>query len=241
MSLTQEEWWDIMTTQEELDPELAAYREVNKQYGFDMIRHPLLYSIMHVDQMNAMVNKQLQMKREQLARARAAGDWNTFVYTYEKPYRITAFTHVAYLMRDRQYWELLGSIWVNSENIYQEEDLWREALSCDRYGRYWMMEKEERDHLKGGYLKTLQVYRGFHNDGREHGLSWTANPITAKWFARRHAQSGEVPRVATGTIDKKSVIAFFNGRSETEMVIFPENVRDVTIEEVGYGKERPGF
>ena len=57
----------MLDKQEQLHPELARYR-VWLQSGL-MIKHPLVFSFMHHDAMNAYVNHQLKMKQEAVQQA----------------------------------------------------------------------------------------------------------------------------------------------------------------------------
>jgi hypothetical protein len=227
--VTQDDLYALLKRPEELNPELAVYLEQNTELGFPAIRHPLVYSVVHAPQMNALVNEQLRRKRLAVQEAKRTTNWHSYVYLHERPYRLDAFRHICWLLKDKEYWSLLGSIWTDAEKIGYEQDEWRECLTADRYGRWWMMRKAERDELRLAYPRTIHVYRGFHRDDRRMGLSWTSNPIVAKWFARRLAGPDETPRVVSGVVDKRDVIAFFDGRSEYEMVLLPENVRDLFV------------
>lgn len=220
---------------EELDPELEAYIEEDDEYGWTMIRHPLVYSVMHTDHMNKQLNKMLAHKREALERALRKHDWSTYVFLHERPHRFDAFTHLVeqwVLTPPKKYWELLRDIWIDSENIYQNEEGWQNLLTDPRPGRRAMMTKEEKAALAKDFDDEITVYRGFHIEGRSRGLSWSTNSITAKFFARRLAMEGDTPMLATGTVSRSDVIAFFDGRSETEIVVLPENVRNIEITEV---------
>lgn len=217
---------------EELDPELEAYLEESDEFGWTMIRHPLVYSVIHTDQLNKQVNKMLKYKKEALERALQEENWHTYVYLHERAYRIDAFIEIEDVLPDETYWELLGQIWTDSENIYQNEEQWRDLLTSPRPGHEAMMSDDEKTALAEDPADEFPIYRGFIREGREQGLSWSTNSITAKWFARRLAQDGDTPRLATGTVSKADVIAFFDGRSETEIVVLPENVRNIEITEV---------
>jgi hypothetical protein len=223
---------ELMETQEELDPELEAYREVSEQ-GWDMIRHPLVYSVLHVPQMNALVNAQLKAKKKAMARAVHKRDWHSYVFLHEKPYRIDAFAAVCGRIGDSRYWELLGDIWTNTENMWQNQQSWTECLTAARRYRSHMMTAEERGTLNLYPARGIPVYRGFSVPGGEVGLSWTVNKTVAKFFACRLAELHHSPRIAAGFVDRRNVIAYFNGRDESEVVVLPNNVRDISITEVG--------
>src|ERR1700757_1759264 len=98
--------------EEELDPELAKYMTTNAPFGCS-IQHPLVYSIMHHDLQNHMVNKSLAYKKEALKEAVKAKKWNTVVFLHERPWRLDAFMTYAHLMTATEYWQLLGAIWID--------------------------------------------------------------------------------------------------------------------------------
>lgn len=227
---------ELLECQEDLDAELLPYFEEESDHGWPMIRHPLVYSIMHTQNQNAMVNAQLRAKKKALASAIIEERWHSYVYLHERPYRVEAFEVLANDLDvfddETGYWELLGSIWTDSENIHQNEGMWRDFLTDPRPGRESMMNEAERTALAEDYDDTITVYRGFTVEGREEGLSWTSNSVVAKFFARRLARPDQTPMMATGTVNKSNVIAFFDGRSEQELVVLPEDIQAVDVTEV---------
>ena len=58
-----------------------------------------------------------------------------------------------------------------------------------------------------------------------HGISWTLKQDVAEFFAhayiRNHATCGLKKTVTELVINKKDVIAFFNGREEFEIIYIP--------------------
>ena len=75
----------------------------------------------------------------------------------------------------------------------------------------------------------MTVYRGVTsvNRSRVHAMSWTLNPETAKWFAHRFGENGTVYEAK---IQKAHILALFNGRNESEIVVDPSFL--MNIEEV---------
>lgn len=225
---------ELFGKEEDLDPELEPYLEEDGALGMPMIRHPLVYSIAHHEQLNALVNRQLKAKLEELDRAVAERNYTRFVYLHERPYRIDAFGKLLAFcdVNDHEYWTLLGDIWTDSENVWQNIELWRRYLSSDRPYRTDMMGMEEINCLYQDLDDTVTIYRGYTERGTAMGLSWTVNHITAKWFARRLSQPDEKLYLATGQVDRTDVLAYFDGRSETEVVVLPENVRGIQVTEI---------
>jgi hypothetical protein len=224
----------LMDTQEELHDDLLPYLEEDGPLGHHQcLRHPLVYSVLHHPQLNALVNAQYAAKKEALREYKRRRQWHSYVFTYERPYRLEAFAWICHHMGDRSYWDLLGNVWTDTENIWQCREQWRECLSAERKYRSHMMSVDERAALAHDIdAKDGTIYRGFCKDGAERGMSWTTNSIVAKFFARRLAGAEDTPRVATGKVDRRDIIAYFEGRSEHEVVVLPGNVRDIEIREV---------
>lgn len=235
--LTVNDWEQKMLDQaknpDPLDPELEEYLEDDGDMV--MIRHPLVYSIMHAPVMNWQVNKQLHAKKEMLADLRDEKNWFIYVMlAYERPWRLHALKEIEDELSDEQYWKLLADVWIDSENIWQHLDEWRERLTEDRENRHAMMDDDDKqcfDMLPDEFA----VYRGIQerdDEVNEDGLSWTTDKVRGKWFAKRWLSVGDTCWLAQGVVSKKDVIAHFNGRGESEIVILPEDVRDVTITEI---------
>lgn len=215
---------DLMSKQEPLSAELEYYLEENEDLGWPMLRHPLVFSVPHFDAMNALVNQRLREKKLAVNKARNTRRWDRFIFLHERPYRLDAFMSVEDILPDKKYWSLLGDIWTDSENIRQNMSEWRHLLSSHRPCRYAMMQQEERNVIKHDLPGEVTVYRGFPGRGIQHGFSWSTNPVVAKFFARRLAGKDEARNLVVGTVAKKDVIAYFDGRSEQEVVVLPENV-----------------
>lgn len=221
-----------------LDPELEAYLEDGD--GYRMIRHPLVYSIFHEPVMNWRVNEQLKAKKRMLAELRDEKNWFIYVMlAYERAYRLEAFREIADELDDQAYWKLLADVWIDSENIWQNQDVWRELLTDDWRGDHVdMMDDDDRavfDELPDKFT----VYRGFKIEGCEDGFSWTMDKVRAKWFAKRWLSKGETCFLAEGTVHKSNVIAYFNERSESEIVVAPEDVCDMVVFEIEVTEEVP--
>ena len=55
------------------------------------------------------------------------------------------FLQVRDRMADRDYWQALGSLWLETENLHEDQDEWVAALTAGRAGRsQWLMDKAER-------------------------------------------------------------------------------------------------
>ena len=74
---------------------------------------------------------------------------------------------------------------------------------------------------------TVTIYRGLtsHNAKNIKAMSWTLNYDTASWFAHRFGEDGTVYEA---TIDKSHILALFNGRNESEIIVDPKHLMNIT-------------
>jgi hypothetical protein len=200
-----------------LHPELERYCYESETFGM-CIKHPMVFSMVHFPQQNAMVNAQLDYKLKARRKAMKAKDWHTYLFLHERPYRVDAFKRIKNRLSDEQYWDLLSDIWIDSENIRENSRVWERLLRDPRPGREWMMSDDDR--LAFHTLpETIEVFQG-HTDERHDGWSWTTNLATAEWFAHRFADLEQAsPVVSYGTCSKDLVTAYLTGRNEAEILI----------------------
>ena len=201
---------------EPLDKDLEAFVEFNNEMGMPIVRHPLVMWIGPM--MPGMINQQYRQKLEAVGEARKSKNWSSYIYLHERPYRLDAFMDVKDEMDDKDYWSLLSDIWVDSENIWQNKDLWKSALSSKRPGKSNMMKKDELDELDS-LPDKIKIYRGYIKGKNQNGFSWTTDKAKATWFSSRLARGNEKPLVAEATVSKKDVVAYFTRRGESEVVL----------------------
>lgn len=216
---------------DDLDPELEEYLTEGPD-GHTFIQHPLVYSVLHAPTLNRVVNDLLRRKKKVIEEYVGAERWSSVVWAHERPHRLTAFATIQHNLTNVEWWSLLGSIWIDSENIWQNERLWERYLHERRPDRDAFMSGDQDDpawdsaplEVYENLPKEFTVYRGYSKEGRDEGFSWTLNEQIAGWFAQRFTQRGDRPRVVEGVVRKESVIGFLNGRHEEEIVVAPENV-----------------
>jgi len=231
---------DLMALQaEELDPELARWVE-DGPIG-PMVKHPLVYDIAGVN-IPGLPNRQLARKKAHLVRAREAGDWDTVVFLHERPWRADALFELVEEFGDRisdaDYWRLVGRVWVDSENIWENTDAWTYLLGAQRRHRLAIMGGDDtldatNRAMYDALPENVVVYRGCQQALNEEGLSWTTDKAKARWFARRfHERRDGPPIVLVGTVAKADVIACFTDRGESEVVVAEGSVDVQRIEDV---------
>ena len=202
---------DLLTSDEPLHPDLESH--VEQTVLGPMLRHPL---VIELSPRPGIVNARYLQKKEALAEALAEGDWSRMVWLHERPYRLDAFLDLPTDLDDDEYWEILARIWTDSENIWQNLPEWVELLDANRSGS--PMSDEEAAAL-ASMPDPISVYRGAAEDVNEDGLSWTVDRERAEWFARRSATDEAAPVLLAGEVAKADVVAYFTGRSESEVVV----------------------
>lgn len=232
----EQDFQKLLETKEELDPELALHLYEDGMFG-PSIKHPLVFSIVHNPVMNALVNAHFRAKKEAVRKAKSKCDWSAYVWLHERAYRIDAFLDIAWRMDGPQYWDLLGQVWSDTENSWQNRSEWREAFAADPKGREMMSDEDVRCVFdlppeKGGLLPMTRIYRGYCFDDALEGYSWTLDKARARWFANRLRQDDHPsPKIASGFVAREHVIAYITGRDEQEIVVLPEHVTELEIEE----------
>jgi len=212
---------------EELDADLVPYLGEVEALGL-VLKAPLVFMVPYLPALAATVNRGYRMKREAVAAAEAEGKWQRVLWLHEKPYRMSVFLRVRDHMGDRDYWQALGSLWLETENLHEDQAEWIAALTASRPGRaQWLMDETERAAL-AGLDEQLTVYRGFRRPGKHLAPSWTLDRARAEWFARRPLDRNK-GYVATTTVAKSSVMAYFTGRGEQEIVLEPGHLPEPQI------------
>lgn len=217
---------------EELDPELLPY--VEELEDFRALRHPLVFFVPYSEHINKQANLMLKTKQELLANAVSDGDAQGYVFIHERPYRLDAFREwvMNNKVKDKDYWELLASIWIDTENYWQNRDTWLEVFGAHRRRQEFFMDRDERREYEV-LPDSVTVFRGTSHLESKRGLSWTLDENKALWFAKRFAGDKE-PWLVTGKVRKEDVIGLLNGRGESEIVVLPWCVE--VIDEKGVWK-----
>ncbi|MDM8004616.1 MAG: hypothetical protein QUV05_00470 [Phycisphaerae bacterium] len=212
-----------------LDPELAVCIQ---HEAVPTVRHPLVNFVCYSPKFNDQLNKQLRYKKEAMDHAVSQRDWETCIWLHERPWRIDALRKLASVLSDKEYFRLLGSVWMDSESLWQYRRLARGLLSPrgrSLEARRCMMNNEELE-VFDLLPNPVVVYRGCGR-GNQLGWSWTLDRKQAEWFARRFASLDDGRfggLVLVGECHSSSVVAYFTGRNESEVLVDP---RDVTIRE----------
>lgn len=199
------------------------------------IHHPLVMCMGYDPasrEQTKRLNRSLVKKKGELEKALKHKNWDQVLMVHEKACRFQALIDYAEGMTDEEYFQNLGDIWCQIENLWRHQSLLSEMLNPgdrDLRKRRLMMTGDERavyDELP----ENVMIYRGC-GPNNKRGWSWTLNADRARWFAMRGygvirlAFGGSV---LNGRCDRESIIAYLGRRHEEEIVVDPT---DVTIME----------
>lgn len=226
-----------------LHAELQRHLTENKFFG-TVLDHPLVrifpYGLKHPKGFRyrdaaTMANAMYSKKKATLLAAKRERDWHSYVFLHERPYRCEALHYLnnSENLKVTEFWPLVRVTWMDSENIRQWHDEWVELWTESRRYSTSVMQRSDQKRFRA-LSENITVWRGVNHPDGANGLSWTVDRDKAVWFARRF-KSGKKnagPHLAKGIVSKKVVLAYFNGRNESEIVVLPENVKHFSMEHI---------
>ncbi len=137
-----------------------------------------------------------------------------------------AFARYACQLPVDEYWRGLGDTWQDCE---------RQDIAHWYWGFYWtrlhrnheerwqyVMTDGERAQVNG-LPARVTVYRGVNPFNKASGLSWTLDRDVAHWFANRFSVIGP-GYVIRGTVLRHRILALFDRRKESEVVVPPKYI-----------------
>lgn len=217
---------ELILKKEPLNPKLRRY--VKETSIGPVFRHPLLAQPWVNVEQAALINSMVEHKQKSMEECRQKKKWEAVLAHYETYYLLNGFVEEAQHVNDATYWKLLAYVYTKQEQLWPNRKMLLQLLQAPRPQRDKLMERSE--HRAFSKLpESFPVYRGFIGQ-RGKGLSWTTDREKAVWFAERFAcleQLGK-PRLASGQAVKKDVLAYFNRREESEIVIDPTKVKRQT-------------
>lgn len=144
------------------------------------------------------------------------------------PYALTFLNLASPYLSKKDFSEILSSAWVMCEAPHNDPDVSKSDLismfkSADPQS---LMDDDEYKQFQT-MDDTVTVYRGVtsYNADNVKTLSWTLNKETAEWFAHRFDEDGTVYEAQ---VDKEHIYAVFNGRNESEVILDPQYLTDIT-------------
>ena len=149
-----------------------------------------------------------------------------------KPYAMVFLCHISEYLSDKDYADILSSSWVMTENPNLDPNFSKKKLLAlfQRADPCMLMDENEYEKFKN-LNDTITIYRGVtsYNAKNVKALSWTLEEKVAEWFAHRYGEEGTVYKAQ---ISKEYIYAYFDGRSEAEVIVDPKHLQNITQKNV---------
>jgi hypothetical protein len=157
------------------------------------------------------------MRNEQGELVRTVENMEKLFFSIERSHYVTyLIDHFSFIIDNCP--ELIGEIWIDSEFTYQNLFFWKDVFKIIRDRNICIMDSEDMRVFQT-LPNMVKIYRGSLYD---KGFSWTLSKERAEWFRDRFDEKDS--KVFEKTIQKKDIIAYFNGREEQEIIF----LNDVT-------------
>lgn len=186
--------------------------------------------------------KSIEQARAEMLQER---QYEIYLTTYDSHVRLAALLDILPRISDDEYWPLIRFVWTSAEVTLPEKETWLRLLQAKRPGRDRLMIPSERRFL-ARLPDTVTIYRGCGHAAGIYGLSWTFDYERAKFFAayacgpRRMIlcpnHRGATPMIAKATCTKDNVLAYINGRNESEIIVDPASVILISARECGHSR-----
>ena len=143
-------------------------------------------------------------------------------FLLNKPYYLTFLKFSAPVLSQEDLGHLLADAWILEECPNQDRNVSkRELLALFRsVPPEFLMNQEERAAYKS-LEDIVTVYRGVTSYNVKNV---TLDRDTAEWFAHRFGEEGTVYEAQ---IPKEHILAYFNGRNESEVVVDPKYLEQI--------------
>lgn len=200
----------------ELVGDMPLYIQHHGALGL-MLQSPLVFDIpLHLPP--AHLNRQYRHKHRLVSERIAKGDYPSALPLFEKPCRLSRVLmwHESGKLTRPALRECLADAWVADEYPIQHVGK-ANALRLFRAAG-WMSDSTGDVNDPAAPVQPtipLRLYRGCLPKWYK-GISWTADPTRAEWFAKRFNQPG---RVYTLVVPPGRMMANFNTRGEAEFVV----------------------
>lgn len=144
-----------------------------------------------------------------------------------KPYRIAFLKYTVDFMSRDDMSQILADIWISTESPNLDPNMSKSKL-VSLFKKANPKELMNEDELKvfNEFEETVTIYRGVtsYNADNIKALSWTLDFDKADWFANRFEEDGTVYEAE---IDKSHILAYFNRRNESEVIVDPRYLIDI--------------
>ncbi len=181
--------------------------------------------LMNITESDVVFSRWQDFMKAQIDHAKSA--YQIYMMT-NKPYALTFLKMATPFLSQKDFSEILSDAWMRSENPNLDPNVTTSKLISmfKKADPEVLMDGEEREQL-AELDDTVTIYRGVtsYNADNIRAMSWTLDQKTAEWFAHRFDEDGTVYEAQ---IPKQHILALFNGRGESEVIVEPKFLTDIT-------------
>ena len=131
-------------------------------------------------------------------------------------------------LSEKDFAGILADAWIRTESPNNDPNLKKRDLVSlfKTTDPALLMDKEDYQAFLA-LDDVVTVYRGVTSKNAQNvkALSWTLDRDTAEWFATRFGENGTVYEAQ---IQKQYIYAYFSGRNESEVIIDPKHLMELT-------------
>lgn len=145
-----------------------------------------------------------------------------------KSYALRFLKFARHALSEKDFANILSDAWIRTESPNNDPNLSKRDLVSLFMATDPALLMSEEDYQQFKDLDdVVTVYRGVTsvNANNVKALSWTLDRDTAEWFAHRFGESGTVYEAQ---IRKEHIYAYFSGRNESEVIIDPKHLTEIT-------------
>ena len=149
-------------------------------------------------------------------------------FLINKPYALAFVKYAQPYLSQKDFSHLLSDAWVktempNSDSNFTTNEFVKLFRVADKTA---LMEDSELEEYIG-LSDKMTIYRGVKSGTPNNikKLSWTLDYDKAEWFAKRFDENG---LVYEATIKKENILALFNRRGESEVIVDPRYLMNIT-------------
>ena len=176
-------------------------------------------------------------QEEKLRQIKEARTPHEISFMVTKSYSLAFLKYAAPHLSIQDLSEMLADVWVRTESPNNDPNMSKNRLLSlfKKAEPKFLMNEDEYGEFQA-LNDTVTVYRGVtsHNAKNVKALSWTLNYNTADWFAHRFGEDGTIYEAQ---IDRSHIYAYFNRRSEHEVIVDPKYLMDIseaeTMDQIG--------
>lgn len=193
--------------------------------GFAMVNKNGKPELLNITESEENADLWRKAVKEQIDESRNA--FEIYMMT-NKPYGMTFLKFTAPYLSSEDFAKILSDAWISSENPNDDPNLSQRDLVemfelADKEELMSEREKQIFDNLP----TVVTLYRGVtsYNADNVKALSWTLDKDVAEWFSKRFDEDGTVYQA---NIHKNHVLAYFAGRNESEVIVDPKFLFEIT-------------